>query len=132
MSVERFTFDWDPSYRPLGLLFGITPRTAHVEVSPSELHVRYGPWSLRSALGNITGVEVSGDYAFVKTAGPPHLSLGDRGISFATNGRKGLCVQFREPVKGIDPTGRIEHPGATLTVSDVDGLADALGFPLEP
>ena len=131
MSVDRFAFDWEPRYRPLGLLFGITPRTAHVEVSPSELHVRYGPWSLRSALGNIAGVEVSGDYSYVKTAGPPHLSLGDRGISFATNAREGLCVRFRDPVKGIDPTGHLKHPGATLTVSDIAGLADALGFPLD-
>ena len=131
MSIERFDFDWDLLYRPAGAVFGITPWTAHVDVSPTELMVRYGPWSLRSALGNITGVEPSGDYSFLKTAGPPHLSFSDRGISFATNGRQGLCVRFREAVKGIDPTGRIRHPGATLTVGDTSGLARALGFTID-
>ena len=128
MSTERFAFDWDLLYRPAGAIFGVTPWTAHVDVSPSELFVRYGPWSLRSALSNITDVEQSSDFAFLKTAGPPHLSFSDRGISFATNGRQGVCVRFREPVKGIDPTGRIRHPGATLTVGDPAGLARALGF----
>lgn len=113
------------------MIFGVTPWTAHVDVSPSELLVRFGLWSLRSALSNITGVELSTDYAFIKTAGPPHLSLSDRGISFATNGRLGVCVAFRDAVKGIDPTGRIKHPAATLTVGDVGGFAGALGFTIK-
>jgi hypothetical protein len=130
--VERFAFDWDMLYRPAGMVFGVTPWSAHVDVSPSELLVRFGPWSLRSALSNITGVELSTDYAFIKTAGPPHLSLSDRGITFATNGRSGVCVAFREAVKGIEPTGRIRHPAATLTVGDASGLARALGFTVTP
>ena len=130
MSTTRFEFDWDAAYRVAGLPFGITPWTAHVEVTPSELTARFGPWRLRSALGNIAGVDVTGGYAFVKTAGPPHLSFSDRGITMATNGRRGLCVRFVEPVPGIDPTRRIVHPGATLTVADPEGLAEALGHPL--
>ena len=126
---QRFSFAWEPRYRLPALAFGLTPHTAWVEVTDSELHVRYGLWSLRSALSNISGVEVSGPYAFLKTAGPPHLSMSDRGITFATNSREGLCMTFLEPVPGIDPTQRIKHPGATLTVSDVAGLTRALGFP---
>ncbi|AXT84286.1 hypothetical protein C6I20_03140 [Aeromicrobium sp. A1-2] len=126
---QRFSFAWEPRYRLPAFAFGLTPRTAWVEVTGSELHVRYGFWSLRSALSNITGVEVSGPYAFLKTAGPAHLSMSDRGITFATNSREGLCMTFREPVPGIDPTKRIKHPGATLTVSDVAGLSRTLGFP---
>lgn len=129
MSGQRFAFAWESRYRLPAFAFGVTPRTAWVEVSPTELYVRYGLWTLRSALGNISGVETSGSYAFFKTAGPPHLSFSDRGISFATNSRQGLCVSFREPVRGIDPTKHIKHPGATLTVADVAGLAQALGFP---
>ena len=124
--TRRFDFDWETRYRRAGLLFGVRPARAWVEVTATDLHVRYGWWALRSSLTNVAGVEESGDYAFVKTAGPPHLSLADRGISFATNGRRGLCVSFHEPVPGIDPTRRIQHPGATLTVADVDGLRSLL------
>lgn len=125
--TARFDFAWDRPYRIAGLLFGVTSTRAWVEVTPSELRVQYGFWSLRSALSNIAGVTVTDSYAFLKTAGPPHLSMSDRGISFATNGRRGLCVAFDQPVPGIDPSKRIKHPGATLTVEDIDGLAEALG-----
>ncbi len=128
-TTARFDFAWESRYRLPGLLFSVTPQRAWVEVTPTELHVHYGWWTLRSALSNIAGVQRTGDFAFIKTAGPPHLSMVDRGISFATNSRAGLCVQFHEPVPGIDPTQRILHPGATLTVADIDGLAQALGFP---
>jgi hypothetical protein len=125
----RFDFDWEPAYRRAAWLFGVTPRRAWVEVDDVQLTVRFGWWTLSSPLDNVVGTDVTGPYAFVKTAGPPHLSLSDRGITFATNGRRGLCVSFRDPVPGIDPTRRIRHPGATLTVMDVEGLARALERP---
>ncbi len=128
MSATRFEFAFATPYRLPALLFGIVPATAYVEVGPAELFARFGAWSLRTALSNVRGAEVSGGYPYLKTAGPPHLSFTDRGVTFATNGRSGLCVEFREPVKAIDPTGRILHPGATFTVEDPQALATALGF----
>jgi hypothetical protein len=125
--MNRFAFAFAAAYRLPALAFGITPATAWVVVTSDELRVRYGPWSLRTPLANIAGSEETGDFLFVKTAGPPHLSFTDRGVSFATNGDRALCVRFHEPVKGIDPTGRILHPGATMTVADVDGLRSAIG-----
>ena len=109
------------------LVFGITPRTAQVLVEDGELRVRYGPWSLRTTLANIVSAERTGGFGFLKTAGPPHLSFSDRGITFATNGDQALCVRFRSPVAGIDPTRHIKHPAATMTVADPEGLATALG-----
>lgn len=123
---QRFPFAFAPTYRLPALAVGVTPWTAFVEVSPSELHVRFGPWSLRSALTNIEAATVTGPYGYLKTFGPAHLSFEDRGVTFATNGDQGLCLTFRQPVKGIDPTGRIVHPGATVTVADVEGLRAAL------
>lgn len=126
MSTRRFDFAFAPAYRVAGLPFGVTPRTAWVEVTGSELVVRYGLWRLRTPLSNVSEVSLSEDFTFLKTAGPPHLSFADRGVSFATNGDRAVCVQFRTPVKGIDPTGRIVHPGATLTVEDPEALAEVL------
>jgi hypothetical protein len=129
VSSQRFGFDWDPSYRLPALLFGVTPRTAYAEVGTVELCVRFGLWSLRTPLTNIKGVSHSADFAFLKTAGPPHLSFSDRGVTFATTGRQGVCLSFRDPVKAIDPTARILHPGATLTMADPDAFVAALGIP---
>ena len=124
--MARFPFAFAPSYRLPALLFGITPVTTYVEVDDLTLRVRFGPWSLRTPRSNVAGVDLTGGYAFVKTAGPPHLSFRDRGVTYATNGDRGVCVRFHERVQGIDPTGRILHPGATMTVADPDGLAALL------
>jgi len=123
---ERFDFAFAASYRPPARLFGITPARAFVTVSDTELQVRFGAWHLTSPLDNITGTEMTRGFRWLKTAGPPHLSFADRGVTFATNGDRALCVSFRTPVRGIDPTGILRHPGATLTVRDPDALQAAI------
>ena len=87
-------------------------------LGPDGLRVRFGPWRLRTTIANIAGAETTGGFGWLKTAGPAHLSLGDRGVTFATNGDAAVCVTFRTPVVGIDPTHTLKHPGATLTVAD--------------
>ena len=121
-----FPFAFAPAYRVAALPFGITPWTTSVRVEAGELRVRFGPWSLRTPLSNITSTQLTGDFAFLKTAGPAHLSFSDRGVTFATNGERAVCVQLRTPVPGIDPTKRIKHPGVTMTVADPEGLREAL------
>jgi len=118
----RFSFAFTPRYQAAALPFGITPWTAWVDVE-ADLHVRFGPWSLTTPLDNVASTELSGGYSFVKTAGPAHLSFSDRGVTFATNAERGLCVRFRRPVRVLWP---LVHPGATVTVADPEGLAAAL------
>ena len=128
VEVTRFDFEFAPAHRLPALVLGITPRTAGVEVDETELRVRYGPWRLRTPLDNVASAQPSpGPFRWYRTAGPPHLSLVDKGVSFATTGAGGVCVLFHEPVKTLDPTGRLRHPGATLTVQDPAGLLAALG-----
>lgn len=124
--MTRHHFAFAPAYRLPALLFGITPRTTWVDLDDQQLTVRYGPWSLRTSLGNISGVERTGGFAWLKTAGPPHLSFSDRGVSFTTNADDAVCLRFARPVAGIDPTRRIKHPGATLTLQDVPGFITEL------
>src|SRR4051795_6576495 len=124
--MTTFSFRFDPAYRAAALPFGVMPATSSVTVDGGVLTVRFGLSRLRTPLANIVGTEVTGPYSFAKTAGPAHLSFSDRGVTFATNGERGLCMRVREPVRALDPTGRLLHPGATVTVDDVDGLAAAL------
>ena len=124
--MQRFPFRFASSYRLPALAFGITPATAWVEVDEHELRARFGPWSLRTPRTNIASVQETGDFSFLKTAGPAHLSFADHGVTFATNGDRAVCVLFHERVRGIDPTGRLLHPGATFTVADPSALIAAL------
>lgn len=124
--MPQFDFAFDPRYRIAAAPFGVTPRTSRVEVDDGQLRIRFGPWRLETSLHNVAGCEETGPFSFVKTAGPAHLSFADRGLTCATNGEKGLCIRFVEPVPGIDPWGRIRHPGVTVTVGRIDELRAVL------
>ena len=123
---RTFSFRFSSLYRAAGLPFGVTPKRAAVSVVDGQLKARFGPWSLSTPVRNIGGTEVTGPFSVWKTAGPAHLSLADRGLTFATNAKRGLCIRFIEPVPGIEPWGRILHPGLTVTVDDADGLARSI------
>jgi hypothetical protein len=86
----------------------------------------FGPWRVVTTLDNIDDVTVTGPYAAWRVLGPPHLSLSDRGLTFATTTDKGVCVRFREPVAGIDPFGLVRHPGLTVTVQDPEHVAEVI------
>lgn len=122
----RFEFRFAAAYRLPALLFGVTPRTAVVLLTPDRLEVRFGAWRLRTPRANLAGTQRTDGFSFVKTAGPAHLSLADHGVTFATNGDAGLCLRFHQPVRVLDPTGHLLHPAATVTVADPPALADAL------
>lgn len=120
-----FAFD-DPTVRPASLLFGVTRRTADVEVDDLHLVVRFGAWRLLTPIGNVVGADITGPYSWWKIAGPPHLSLADGGITFATSRTAGVCLRFAEPVRSLLPTRLLRHPAATVTVADPAALVESL------
>jgi len=124
--AARFPFHFDPTYRRLARPFGVTPERAWVELREEQFEARYGPWRLRTPVSNIAAAEVTGPYSFLKTAGPARLAVTDRGLTFASNGDRGVRISFHLPVPGIDPSGRIHHPELTVTVLDIDGLMSGL------
>ncbi|PZF81788.1 hypothetical protein C1I99_31770 [Micromonospora deserti] len=126
--VHRFAFRFDPPYRPVLALLGVRPETAWVRVDAQEVAVRFGPWRLRTARRNVTGVERGGPYRWWRVVGP-RLSLADAGVTFASSTAAGLCLRFAEPVPALLPGGWPRHPGATVTVVDPDALARVLTAP---
>jgi hypothetical protein len=88
----------------------------------------------RSRLSNVQSITPSGPYAWWKVAGPPHLSTADRGITFATTTRQGLCVMFHEPVTALLPVPVLRHPAATITLASpktfTDTVASRTGHPV--
>ena len=122
----RFAFLFDPLFLPLSAAVGVLPQTSSVDLDDDELVVRFGPWSLRTPRDNIAGGDVTGPYRFWRVAGGPHLSLKDRGVTFATNRRAGACIRFHEPVTGLLPWGLLRHPAATLTVTNPHDLVRRL------
>ncbi|MGW5720923.1 hypothetical protein ACWEVP_32445 [Amycolatopsis sp. NPDC003865] len=96
-----------------------------LELDADGLRVRFGPWSVTTPLANIAGAEASGPFTPLRALGV-RLSLADRGLTFGTTTEGGVCLRFREPVRGIDPWGLIRHPGLTVTVCEPDLVAEAI------
>jgi hypothetical protein len=123
---RRFSMRFDWRYRVAAFAFGVTPGSAYVEVAGDRVEARFGPWLVQTTLSNVEVAEITGAYHLLKTAGPPHVSISDGGLTFASNRDRGVCMRFVEPVPGVDPLGLVRHRGLTVTVDDVDGLRRAL------
>jgi hypothetical protein len=129
VTTFEFSFDW--LYRIAAVPFGVHPGNTRVQiderVDPPMLHAAFGPWRVKTPLQNVEGTDTTGPYPAIKTIGPAHVSLADGGLTFATNGHRGVCIRFREPVRGVEPTGVLRHRALTVTVADPHALQAALG-----
>ena len=123
--VRQFDFAFDDRVRPLLALVGVVPSTAHVTLDGDRLVARFGPWSCETTVDNVASVEVTGPYRAHRAIGT-RASLADRGLTFGSTTAGGVCLCFREPVRGLDPFGLVAHPGLTVTVADRDGFAEAV------
>jgi hypothetical protein len=128
MTMRCFAFAFERTDRVAGWGFGIRPATTAVVLSTDrgELTSSFGRWRLTTLASNVEAMQITGPYRRLATIGPPHLSLADRGLTMATNPTRGLCLRFRRPMPGIEPTGLLRHPGLTVTVADCAGLATAI------
>src|SRR5690349_20349857 len=65
LSVKH-PFAFDPLFLGPSAAVGVLPMTPHVEVDGESLHVRFGPWSLRTPIDNVAYAETTGPYALWK------------------------------------------------------------------
>jgi len=123
--VVRFEFSFEKKYLPALAAIGVSPLTAKVDLSEKTLDARFGPWRCRTSVRNIKCVQRTGPYTALRSIGA-RGSFADKGATFGTTTAGGVCVEFKQPVKILDPSGIILHPGITLTVADLDGFEQAV------
>ncbi|MGI8657873.1 MAG: hypothetical protein ACR2K4_03770 [Candidatus Limnocylindria bacterium] len=114
----------DPWRWPLHLI-GVRPGAAQVVITADErLVARFGPFSLETPTANVSGYLITGPYRFWRAIGP-RGSGADRGFTFGTSTRGGVCLCFDEwvPARYVRG-GRVES--LTVTVDDVNGLVRSL------
>jgi hypothetical protein len=124
LAPTRFGFEFDARYRGALALFGVDGATASMTIG-SSIGVRFGRWRVGTPLHNVAGASITGPYSTAKVIGP-HWSVKDGGVTFGTNARRGLCLRFVEPVRGLDPFRWLLHPNMTITLADPDGALRAL------
>ncbi|WP_370962390.1 hypothetical protein [Amycolatopsis sp. cg9] len=110
---------------PFGWLHRLLGPRSGLELDTGGLRVRFGPWLVETPLANLAGAEATGPFHPLRALGV-RLSLADRGLTFGTTTRGGVCLRFREPVPGIDPWGKLRHPGLTVTVAEPELVAAAI------
>jgi hypothetical protein len=125
---QRFDFDFSRRVQRWNQLFAVNPRTAYLLIDDGALIAHFGRWTLTTTLDNIVDATITGPYRLWRVAGPARLSLADRGLTFATTTRTGLCLTFRSPVPGIDPLGIVRHPNLTVTVKRPKGTGESTGL----
>lgn len=126
-AAQFFPYDIDRAVAPLVRPFGVRADRDGVTLEPDGLRATFGFLGVRTSRDNIVSATVTGPYRWVKCIGA-RLSLADHGLTFGTNARRGVCLQFRDPVQSA--FGPWDHPGLTVTVADPEALVAALG--LEP
>jgi hypothetical protein len=123
--VEQFVFEFEPRYKAVLALLGVTPGTATVTLDDERVVARFGPWSCETPVSNAREVCITGPYRGYRAIGA-RGSFADRGLTFATTTAGGVCMLLREPVRGLDPFGLMHHPGLTVTVADRERFALSL------
>lgn len=124
MGEERFPFDFDPRFRRLLAVLGIRPSNSEVVLTDTTFAARFGRFRARTTVDNLKDVRITRDYRWIKAIGP-RGSAADRGATFGTNVRAGVCVCFHEPIAALFGD-LFRHPGLTVTVADPEGLATAV------
>jgi hypothetical protein len=122
VTTETFAFEFDPTFRLVLLGLGVTPGSSGVTLDDETFDARFGPFRLRTPVSNLKDVQITRDYRWYRAIGP-RVSRTDLGATFGTNTGGGVCVCFHKPVKALFG---VKHPGLTVTVGDLDGLAAAI------
>ena len=123
--METFPFRFDPPYRPLLLGLGVHPGNSSVTLTDDDRFVaKFGRWVVDTPLSNIDCVEITGPYRAYRAIGLRGSAV-DLGVTFGSSRKGGVCVTFHEPVPKLIP-GMKHHPGLTVTVVDLEGLAAAV------
>ena len=125
MGTQRFRLRLDAPWRWLLRLIGVRPGAAQVELTgDGRLVSTYGLFSVETTIDNVCRYQRTGPYQWWKAIGP-RRSLADRGFTFGTSSRAGICLCFDEQLEsGYVRGGRMES--LTVMVEDADGLASAL------
>ena len=111
-------------FAPVLVPFAVRPWADGITLTgDGHFKATFGFLRLETSLDNVDGAHITKDYRWWTAVGA-RRSFVDDGLTFGTNTHAGVCVHFKERVRS--PLGR--HSALTVTVADVDGLVQALGY----
>ncbi|HWF16611.1 MAG TPA: hypothetical protein VG244_10560 [Acidimicrobiales bacterium] len=121
---RAFPYELDVRFAPVWAPLLLAPGLQGVMLTDQgRMVARYGFLVLDTPLTNISDAHITGPYRWWRAVGP-RLSFADAGLTFGTTNHGGVCVHFREPVRGV--IGFRDHSALTVTVTDREGLVRAV------
>lgn len=122
MAERFFPYARDSRWKLLLLPLGVGDDDG-VTVDDDVVRASFGHWSVETPRSNVAGTKVTGPHRWYTAIGL-RLSFSDDGLTFGTNNRRGLCIEFREKIDRV--IGLHDHSALWVSVSDPEGLAAAL------
>ena len=120
----RFKYAVDRRFLPVLVPFGFRSSKDGVTITDEgDFHATFGVLALQTRMDNIDGSHITRDYRWWTAIGA-RRSFADDGLTFGTNYNAGVCIHFRDKVPSI--LRRNGHSALTVTIEDLEGLAEAL------
>jgi hypothetical protein len=122
MTDRFFPYDVDNRWFAMLKVLGVGADDG-VTVTDDELIATFGRVRVRTPLSNVHHTQISGPHRWYTAVGL-RLSFADTGLTFGTNHRRGLCIEFIERIPKV--IGFKDHAALWVSVADPEGLASLL------
>ena len=123
MSDRFFPYDLDMRWKAMLSVLGVDRSDGVTVGGDGSLVATFGRQRVETTVDNVAGTEVSGPHRWYTAVGL-RLSFSDDGLTFGTNHRRGLCIEFVERVPKV--IGFKDHSALWVSVADPEGLAAAI------
>ena len=124
MSDQFFPYELDRRWTPMFMLLGLDDDDGVYVGDDGSLRATFGWVSIDTTVDNVHHTQVTGPHRWYTAVGL-RLSFADDGITFGTNHRRGLCIEFVERIPKV--IGPRRHSALWVSVADPEGLARAIG-----
>ena len=120
----HFPYRFDRRWRVLFWALGVSKDDGVSIYDNGDLVATFGRFKVKTKKNNVRRSVVTGPYRWFTAVGL-RLSLADDSITFGTNHKKGLSIEFVQKVRPV--IGFRRHSTLWVSVADPKGLAAAIG-----
>lgn len=124
MSDQFFPYEFDDRWKPMFAVLRVGRDDGVTVGDDGSLVATYGRVTVATTVDNVHHSQITGPHRWYTAVGL-RLSFADDGVTFGTNHRRGLCIEFIERVPKV--IGVRPHSSLWVSVADSEGLAAAIG-----
>lgn len=118
-----FPYDIDPRWKALMFALGVGEKDGVTISGDGLMTITFGRATVTTPISNVDHSTISGPHRWYTAVGL-RISFADDGLTFGTNHRRGLCIEFVEPLPKV--IGFRDHSALWVSVADPEGLARAI------